>query len=120
VSIQPQIYNRIEGNNHLTNKKALFYNMTTYYKSINQDEFLAFPVTYHVKGVHNDNDFLEFKEYFEKINCEIRDMSKKLNIERRLRLEQKRKEYLRKKNVATTDSEEEYYESDDEFDEQEE
>jgi hypothetical protein len=34
-----RIYNRLEDNFHLSNKKALFFNMTQYYKALKEDPF---------------------------------------------------------------------------------
>jgi tubulin--tyrosine ligase len=55
------MYNRVEGNFHLTNKKALFHNMTAYYRAINSDPFEAFPMTFHFKNVTDDIEFKRFK-----------------------------------------------------------
>ena len=49
--IEPQylrMYNRIEDNYHLANKKALFYNLTHMYRALGQDPFDAIPVTFHI------------------------------------------------------------------------
>ena len=34
-----RIYNRLEDNFHLSNKKALFFNMTQYYNALKEDPF---------------------------------------------------------------------------------
>jgi hypothetical protein len=41
--------NHLENHIHLSNKKALFYNMKMYYDSIGKDVFDYLPLTYHVK-----------------------------------------------------------------------
>lgn len=43
-----KIYNRLENNYHLSNKKALFWNISEYYKSKGQDPWDALPVTFHI------------------------------------------------------------------------
>jgi tubulin--tyrosine ligase len=60
-----KIYNRIEGNYHLSNKKAMFYNMKSYYEAIGEDVFTVLPLTFHVHG-QDDPEFLRFREYFDK------------------------------------------------------
>lgn len=42
-------YNKLEDNFHLSNKKALFFNLRNYYEAIGQDPFLAIPITFHIK-----------------------------------------------------------------------
>ena len=45
------MYNRLENNFHLANKKALFMNMNNYYRAMNQDPFeVAIPLTFHIKS----------------------------------------------------------------------
>ena len=44
------MYNRLEDNYHLSNKKALFMNLNSYYKAIGYDPYeVAIPLTFHVK-----------------------------------------------------------------------
>ena len=43
------VYNRLEQNNHLANKKTLFANMTQHYRKLKLDPFsVAIPLTYHI------------------------------------------------------------------------
>ena len=69
VSEQPRVvstmklYNRMEDNFQLSNKKALFLNMKNYYEAINQDVFNALPVTFHIKEV-DDPEFERLKAYY--------------------------------------------------------
>ena len=45
------MYNRLEDNYHLTNKKALFMNMCAYYQRLRLDPFkVAIPLTFHIKS----------------------------------------------------------------------
>ena len=45
------IYNKLEDNYHLANKKALFMNLSNYYKALGYDPFdVAIPLTFHIKS----------------------------------------------------------------------
>ena len=51
------IYNRLEDNYHLANKKALFMNISNYYRNLGCDPFdVAIPLTFHIKSV-NDGEY---------------------------------------------------------------
>ena len=65
-----KLYNKLEDNYHLANKKALFINMKNYYEAINEDPYKYLPVTYHVKTGVQDPEFLRFKVHYDKIFCE--------------------------------------------------
>jgi hypothetical protein len=56
-----KIYNKLEDNYHLANKKALFVNMKTYYEAVGEDPFQSLPVTFHVKQGLHDAEFSKFK-----------------------------------------------------------
>lgn len=44
------MYNRLEDNYHLANKKALFMNICAYYQKLQLDPFEeAIPITFHIK-----------------------------------------------------------------------
>ena len=47
-SNQWRIYAKMEANFHLSNKFALFFNMSKYYKSIERDPFDVLPLTFHI------------------------------------------------------------------------
>jgi len=49
----------------LSNKKALFINMKTYYEAIGEDPFIALPMTFHVKSGLHDPEFVKFKKYYQ-------------------------------------------------------
>ncbi len=57
-------YNHMENNYHLSNKKALYYNMKIYYESTGQDWFNVLPLTFHIKEGSNDKEYLRFTELF--------------------------------------------------------
>jgi hypothetical protein len=59
-----KLYNKMEDNYHLNNKKAMFLNMRNYYEAMGKDVFTAVPVTYHVKEGLEDPEFLKFKTHF--------------------------------------------------------
>ena len=63
-----KIYNKLECNHHLNNKKALFLNMKNYYNFCCEDTnvFETLPLTFHVKSGLEDKKFIEFKSYFDK------------------------------------------------------
>lgn len=62
-----KIYNRLENNFHLSNKKALFWNISEYYKSKGQDPWNALPVTFHIDHGLSDPEFKKFVEYFNSV-----------------------------------------------------
>lgn len=67
-----KLYNKLEDNFHLSNKKALFINMRNYYEAMNKDVFSAVPVTFHVKEGLDDIEFVKFKTYYQKEEEEIK------------------------------------------------
>ena len=55
-----RMYNRLEDNFHLSNKKALFMNLQHYYRLLKMDPFeVAIPLTFHIKSV-GDASFKDF------------------------------------------------------------
>ena len=59
-----KLSNRLENNFHLSNKKALFYNITQYFYSINEDPFQHVPLTFHIKEGIKDQQFKKFLKYY--------------------------------------------------------
>jgi hypothetical protein len=59
-----RIYSKLEDNFHLSNKKALFFNMTQYYKLLGRDPFEVLPLTFHIENGLNDHEFEIFRQYF--------------------------------------------------------
>jgi len=70
--LETKVYNKIEDNFHLNNKKALFLNMKNYYDSLDQDVFDNLPVTFHVKNGLEDPEFHRFKQFYFKTEEEIK------------------------------------------------
>jgi hypothetical protein len=50
-------YGHMENNFHLSNKKAIYYNMKIYYESTGQDWWRILPLTFHIKEGPNDKEF---------------------------------------------------------------
>ena len=68
VKLEPfptKIYNKLEDNWHLTNKKALFLNMRNYYEAVGEKPFDSLPMTFHVTAGLEDPEFLKFKEHYD-------------------------------------------------------
>jgi tubulin--tyrosine ligase len=42
------MHNHLENNFHLSNKKALFYNIKNYMNLLNKDPFQIIPLTFHI------------------------------------------------------------------------
>ena len=59
-----KIYNKLEDNYHLSNKKALFLNMRYYYEAVGKDPYAALPLTFHVKEGLEDPEFVKFCEQY--------------------------------------------------------
>jgi hypothetical protein len=47
--------NHMENNFHLSNKKAIYYNMKVYYDATGQSTFDYLPLTYHIKDGLSDS-----------------------------------------------------------------
>jgi hypothetical protein len=62
----------MDANFHLSNKKALFWNMTNYYKRLNKDPFQNLPLTFHIENGLDDPEFQNFKNYFTSIDEKIK------------------------------------------------
>jgi hypothetical protein len=58
------LYNKIEANHQLTDKKTLFHNMKLYYESIDKDPFDYLPYTIVIEKGFYDDKFKEFVERF--------------------------------------------------------
>jgi len=54
----------MEANYHLSNKKALFWNMAQYYKRLGRNPFDNLPLTFHVEAGTSDSEFVKFKHHF--------------------------------------------------------
>ena len=59
-----RVYNKIQGNQCLSDMKHLFFNMRELYEAENKDPFHVMPVTFVITGGLNDMEFDRFEEYF--------------------------------------------------------
>ena len=59
IPSENRVYNKLEFNHYLSNKKGLLNCMKNYYDSIGQDVFSVHPVSFHVKD-KQDPEFLKF------------------------------------------------------------
>ena len=60
-----KLYNKLEDNYHLSNKKALFLNMRNYYEALSVDPFSVLPLTFHIKTGLDDPEFAHFVQHYE-------------------------------------------------------
>lgn len=58
------LYGKMEHNYHLSNKKALFWNMSQYYKALFRDPFEHLPLTFHIENGLSDREFINFRKKF--------------------------------------------------------
>lgn len=61
------ICNHVDGHVHLSNKKALFYNMRNYYESIGENPYKFIPLTFHIQENLEDKEFERFTEEFKRL-----------------------------------------------------
>jgi len=64
-----KLHNHLQDNYHLSNKKALFYNMREYYnQQLKKDPFDFIPLTFHIQHGTTDTEYLRFLEKFKDLN----------------------------------------------------
>ena len=56
--------NHLEGHIHLSNKKALYYNMKIYYESLGENPFNFIPLTFHIKDGVDSEEFRIFSDKY--------------------------------------------------------
>jgi len=61
-----QLANHLENHFHISNKKALFLNIKSYFEKIGKEHCTILPLTFHIKG-HDDPEYLKFEEAFNKL-----------------------------------------------------
>ena len=66
ANVPTLIYNRLDDNYHLSNKKALFLNVSMYYRAMGINPFeVAIPLTFNVKAPHNgDAEYSKFSRAY--------------------------------------------------------
>ena len=67
------MHNHLEFHWHISNKKALYYNLKKYYEAINKNPFEYIPLTFHVQK-DGDNEWNNFEKAF---NEKADEVSKK-------------------------------------------
>jgi tubulin--tyrosine ligase len=75
-----KLYNKVEGNKELSSKKRLFYNMTSYYKSVGENPFKYLPLTFHVTEGTKDTAFTDFSKKFNEFQKELSKDSRANNL----------------------------------------
>ncbi|CAD8199428.1 unnamed protein product [Paramecium octaurelia] len=78
-----KMHNHMQDNWHLGNKKALFYNMRNYFKTIKEDYTKYIPITFHIQTGNTDTEYFTFVDYYNKRQEEIKDMDRKSYVEHR-------------------------------------
>lgn len=86
---ETKLYNKIEDNFHVNNKKALFLNMKNYYEAIGADVFENIPLTFHVKTGLDDPEFQRFKHFYFKFEDDIKNKKAAAKLKRKEAQEQK-------------------------------
>ena len=59
------LHNKLEKNFHLSNKKAMFFNLRRYYEVTQRNPFEYLPLTFHVRNGTIDNEYLKFEAEFQ-------------------------------------------------------
>ena len=65
-----KMHNKLEFNQHLTNKKGLYRSMKNYYEAIGANIFEYIPLTFHIQQGESDPEFINFIKAFNEINQE--------------------------------------------------
>jgi len=73
-----KMHNHLENNWNLSNKKALFYNMRTYYSAISEEYSKYLPLTFHIQEGINDREWEKLVEYYYKKTDDIKEDEEKL------------------------------------------
>ena len=81
-------HNHLEFNWNLSNKKALYFNLKTYYEALKENPFDYIPVTFHVQ-TEGDKEWHRFVDYF---NARTEELKLKSNKENQTGKYKKKKE----------------------------
>lgn len=71
--LEVKLYNKVEDNFHLANKKALLLNCRNYYEAIGEDVFDSLPVTFHIKNGTDDPEWHRFKAFYDAAEAELKE-----------------------------------------------
>jgi tubulin--tyrosine ligase len=58
------MYAKMDSNYHLSNKKAIYYNMKVYYEAIGKDYYQHLPLTFHIKEGITDPQYQKFEQLY--------------------------------------------------------
>ncbi len=64
--------NHLENHYHLSNKKAMFFNMNQYYLAMKRDPFDTLPLTFHIRTGVDDPEFQKFALYYQALEANIK------------------------------------------------
>ena len=64
INGEDRVHNHLPSNGLLGNKKGMFYCMREYFKLIGRNVWEVLPLTFHVKGIL-DNEFKQFIHYYQ-------------------------------------------------------
>lgn len=73
-----KLHNHLENNWNLSNKKALFYNLRSYYLAQGQNPFDFIPLTFHIKNGKEDKEYTKFLEYYQKREVFCKEINKQI------------------------------------------
>jgi hypothetical protein len=78
--LETKLYNKVEDNFHMANKKALLLNMRNYYDALGENVFDNLPVTFHIKNGLDDPEFTRFKAYYDQEQERIKNKKAKKKV----------------------------------------
>ena len=107
-----RLYNKLDNNKQLTNKKGVFVNMRKYYESLGQDPFKVLPLTFHTQHGVNDPEFQKFKKYYSAL--EARAKQSEINTKKAIKDYYLEKKDRKKKSKAVDEEYDSEVDSDDE------
>ena len=71
----------MECNYHLSNKKALYYNMKDLCDWKGDDVFNYLPQTFHIKEGLRDSEFIRFEKYYNQLQNQINSDKSEISID---------------------------------------
>jgi len=77
--------NHLEFHYHLSNKKAMFFNMNQYYLAMKKDPFDTLPLTFHIRNGLEDPEFTKFASYYQNIESKIIQQQQQLSSQNTLK-----------------------------------
>ena len=78
-AINSKLYNKLEFNQHIANKKGLYKNLKIYYQILGKNVFDCHPITFHIINGEEDPEFSNFYESFAKFE-KLRKKNKSKNV----------------------------------------